>query len=182
MVGLFCKFKLHKVIVMDLSVRKTMRLQNYNYSENGAYYVTICTKNKAKVLGQVVGYGACDIPFTKLSTCGKIVEKHITLLNNKYDYLSIDKYVIMPNHIHLLISITSDNNVSVCRKPPNPTNELIPKFVSLFKRYCNLEYGQQIWQRSYYDHIIRDEKDYLTKWNYIDGNPSKWENDDYYIK
>ncbi len=87
----------------------------------------------------------------------------------------------MPNHIHLLISITSDKNVSVCRKPPNPTNELIPKFVSLFKRYCNLEYGQQIWQRSYFDHIIRDENDYLTKWNYIDGNPSKWESDDYFV-
>ena len=66
MVGLFCKFKLQKVIVIDLSVRKTMRLQNYNYSKNGAYYVTICTKNKAKVLGQVVGYGACDIPQNKM--------------------------------------------------------------------------------------------------------------------
>ena len=107
------------VVFMDLPIRNPMRLPYYNYNKNGAYFVTICTKNKEKVLGKVVGYGACDIPFTKLSPCGEIVEKYITLMNSKYEYLAIDKYVIMPNHIHLLISITSNNNVSVCRKPPS---------------------------------------------------------------
>ena len=167
---------------MSLPNRKPMRLPNYNYNQNGAYFVTICTKNKEKLLGKVVGDGVYDIPYTKLSPCGKIVEKYITLMNKKYDYITIDKYVIMPNHIHFIINITSDINVSVCRQAPNPTNELLPKFISLFKRYCNREYGENIWQRSYFDHVIRDENDYLTKWNYIDGNPSKWESDDYYIK
>lgn len=62
----------------------------------------------------------------------------------------------------------------------HPTNETIPKFVSLFKRYCNREFGYNIWQKSYNDHIIRDEKDYLNRWKYIENNPAKWQEDDYY--
>ena len=91
----------------------------------------------------------------------------------------------MPNHIHLIIEVlTTTGNDCVLNgssQAPNPTNEIIPKFVSLFKRHCNREIGKNIFQRSFHDHIIRGEKDYLKIWNYIDTNPQKWDEDCFYI-
>ena len=95
-----------------------------------------------------------------------------------YDDLSVDAFVIMPNHIHLLLRI-SDNGRS---GTPAPTkgNSVIARFVSTLKRFCNKEYGENIWQRSYHDHVIRDERDYREIWDYIDDNPRKWAEDRYY--
>ena len=108
-------------------------------------------------------------------------------MNFQYDNVRIDKYVIMPNHIHLIINIseTSTENNILCgmsQAPYPTTNAIIPKFVSLFKRYCNLEYGKNLFQRSFHDHIIRDESDYLKIWNYIDTNPAKWKEDCFYTE
>ncbi len=80
----------------------------------------------------------------------------------------------MPNHIHILVSVY-DNGTS---GKPSPTNEIIPSFVSTLKRYVNREVGKNIFQRSYYEHIIRDEKDFLNRWQYIDNNPLKWKLDE----
>ena len=106
-----------------------MRLQNYNYSENGAYFVTICTKNRRKLFSEVVG-SIHESTLRNRSTVSKVV-----------GYLKMNA----SKNVHKI----------------NP--------------------NEDIWQMSYYDHIIRDEKDYLEKWNYIDGNPSEWCNDDYFI-
>ncbi|MBQ8057018.1 MAG: transposase [Ruminococcus sp.] len=80
----------------------------------------------------------------------------------------------MPNHIHILVSVYN----SGMSKSPSPTNETIPSFVSTFKRFVNKEAGENIFQRSYYDHIVRDERDYLSRWQYIENNPIKWEEDE----
>lgn len=163
--------------------RKSTRLSKYNYSEKGAYFITICTQNRKNILSEIsiVGDGVLDVPKNKLTFMGKIADKTINNLNGFYNNITIDKYVIMPNHIHLLIQITSDS-VSGSSRTPTPTNMEIPRFVSTFKRFCNQEYGKNIWQRSFHDHIIRNQKDYDRIWNYIETNPYKWEQDCFYNK
>ena len=100
-------------------------------------------------------------------------------MSDFYDDIKLRKYVIMPNHIHLLIEI-SDCGKCGSSRTPNPTNSLIAGFISTFKRFCNRECGENIWQRSFHDHIIRGEKDYLKIWEYIDTNVIKWEDDCFY--
>jgi REP element-mobilizing transposase RayT len=113
-----------------------------------------------------------DVPETILTSTGKIVEKYIHSINN-VDKLSVEKYVIMPDHIHLILYI-DDIDLFGTSRTPSPTNFRIPKTISGFKRLCNKEIGKNIWQRSFHDHIIRDEKDYITRWDYIDNDPTLW--------
>ncbi len=175
--------------------RKQVRLQNYDYSENGAYFITICTKDKKQTLGKIVGDGILDVPPSnvvykdnvciKLSEFGKIVKQSIEYINEYNDNVGIEKYVIMPNHIHLIIMIHSAQGTS---GKPSPTlnnintrqNEIIPKLVSSLKRFTNKQCNADLWQRSYTDHVIRNEKDYIEHWEYIDNNPLKWKLDKYY--
>ena len=96
-------------------------------------------------------------------------------MNEFYDYICVDKYVIMPNHIHLLLSITNSENGT--SRTPSPTNSIVAKFVSTFKRFCNKEYGIDIWQRMSNDHIVRGEDDYKKIWEYIDTNIIRWQMD-----
>ena len=86
----------------------------------------------------------------------------------------MEKYVIMPNHIHMILAIESSGGPS---RAPAPTNAMIPRTVASLKRFCNREIGENIFQRSYHDHVIRDEADYRRIWHYIDTNPAKWEAD-----
>ena len=167
---------------MNLPTRKPTRLKNYDYSQNGYYFITICTHNKQKILCNIVGDGVYDIPQTNLTACGMILEKYIIFMNSKYKNISIDKYVIMPNHIHLIIKIVNESHIGMSQAPYPTSNAIIPKFISLFKRYCNREIGNNIFQRSFHDHIICGEKDYLKIWNYIDTNPQKWKADCFYIE
>ena len=166
------------MINMELPVRKPTRLKDYDYSRGGYYFITICTHKRKNILSDIVGDGVYDIPKTTLSHCGEIVEKYIQKMNYQYDNVCIDKYVIMPNHIHLIL-VVNNNGMS---RAPSPTNAIIPKFVSLFKRYCNREYDENIFQRSFHDHIIRDENDYIRICEYIENNPLKWAEDCFYIE
>ena len=97
---------------MELPKRKPKRLVNYDYSLNGAYFITICTQNRAQILSVIVGTGVLDRPKIKLSQYGIISDEQIKTMNDFYDYISVDKYIIMPNHIHLLISLNSANGRS----------------------------------------------------------------------
>ena len=162
---------------MNLPKRKQNRLQNYDYSGSGAYFVTICTEGRAQILCDIVGDGALDVPKTVLTDIGRIVDKHILSTNN-IPSVTVDKYVIMPNHIHVILIV--DNNGT--SKAPSPTNNIISHSVSTLKRFINKEIGYNIFQRSFYDHVIRDQNDYLKIWNYIDTNPAKWQEDKYYNK
>jgi Transposase and inactivated derivatives len=152
--------------------RKSPRLKNYDYSANGGYFVTVVTKNRKKVFSRIVGAGLCARPAVELTEAGRTAEGAIAYINN-YESCSVEAYVIMPNHIHLLITKTGPGG----RGDP-PLQEIIGRMKSFVNRKC----GGNLWQRSFYDHIIRDETDYLNAWNYIDGNPSKWLEDEYYVK
>lgn len=158
----------------DFPSRKPTRLKGYDYSTPGAYFITICVKDRKELLSKIVGDVADAVPKNILTKYGEMAEKYINQMNEFYDCISVDKYVIMPNHIHLLLSITiSETGTS---RMPSPTNSV----VSTFKRFCNKEYGENTWQRSFHDHIIRGEKDYNEIWEYIDTNVFRWEKDCFY--
>ncbi len=170
---------------MDLPKRKPTRLKGFNYSSQGVYFITICTKDRKCVLSKIVGTGVPDCPQNIYSKYGEIADKYICQMNDFYDNISVDKYIIMPNHIHLLVAIKNNGQ----SRTPVPTgdvrfnaNSTVSGFVGTFKRFCNKEYGKNIWQPRFHDHIIRDENDYLKIWEYIDGNPCKWETDCFYVE
>ena len=162
----------------NLPLRKRNRLPEFDYSTPGAYFITVCTENKRNLFGQIVGGGAFDAPQMHLSPAGQIVQKYI-LSGNRIAGVTVDKYVIMPNHLHLIIFVDSKSDGGTSRAP-SPTNALIPHFVSTMKRFCNKDAGVNLFQRSYHDHVIRGEEDYLKIWQYIDTNPIKWNEDCFY--
>ena len=90
-----------------------------------------------------------------------------------YEHLSIDNYVIMPDHIHLLIMIHEQSG-HPGRGVPTAGTSMVAQFIGTFKRFCNKEYGGNIWQERYYDHVIRNQQDYDETWQYIENNPRKW--------
>ena len=143
---------------MELPERKKNRLENYNYSENGAYFITICVKDRKKILSDIVGDDAHIVP----KRIGLIVEKYIK------NAREIEKYIIMPDHIHMIIRI---NNGTMWAS--SPTNR-ISSIVRSIKVLATKEVGEPIFQRSFYDHIIRNQEDYNEIWEYIENNPKKW--------
>lgn len=154
---------------MDLPKRKNIRLNDYNYSSNGAYFITICTKNKENFLWKNVGAN-CVRPLDQLplSKIGIVIENEIYKLNTVYENIKVDKYQIMPNHIHLIIFIYEDSNG---RTQFAPT---ISRIIKQFKGSITKQIGFSIWQKSFYDRIIRNEKEYQSVWNYIHNNPLKY--------
>jgi len=160
--------------VKELPIRKNIRLKDYDYSSEGYYFITICTKDKREMFATIDVGTNCVRPC--LSEHGKIVEKEISVLANTYDTVDVDKYVIMPNHIHMIIIISAGNNG---RTQFAPT---ISRIVKQFKGSITKQIGLLVWQRSYHDHIIRDEVAYQRIWKYIDENPMLWEEDCYFEK
>jgi REP element-mobilizing transposase RayT len=146
----------------DRPQRKIIRLPNYDYSSEGACFVTLCTVRKEKILcNYALPALEGDAPVLSLTPIGRAVDDMIRLIPG------IDKYVIMPNHVHLIV-LNHDNDVSLSKK------------IQYFKSNLTRRLGRPIWQRSYYEYVIRSERDYLVRWKYIDDNPAKWATDDYY--
>ncbi len=161
---------------MQAPQRKHPRLKEYDYSQSGCYFVTICTACRKNLLSRIaVGRDALIPPQVHLTKIGGITEKYIRSIGDVYDAVSVDKYVIMPNHIHLLISFSAPEPVSGGMRASRPTLHTV---VRSLKTMVTREIGQSVWQTSYYDHIIRNEKDYLEIWQYIDGNPARWAEDE----
>ena len=104
---------------------------------------------------------------------GSVAEKYIRQIGAFYAHLSVDKYVIMPDHIHFLLTI-QETNGHPRTGVPTPRTSAVARFVGTFKRFCNKEYGGNIWQSRYYDHVIRNQTDYDEIWQYIENNPRKW--------
>ena len=160
--------------------RKPTRIKNYNYNSVGAYFITICTKNRAEILSDIVGGDVLDAPIkVKLLPYGEIAEKYIKQLNKFYENISVEKYVIMPDHIHILIVVKKEKDTiqkggASRTSPPTRQHSSVSRYVSTFKRFCNKEYGENIWQDSFYDHIIRNNEDYEEHIKYIHNNPIKW--------
>ena len=165
----------------DLPQRKTTRLKSFDYNTQGAYFITICTENKKQILSRIVGGDVLDAPKNiELLPYGKIADKYINQLNNFYNNITIDEYVIMPNHIHIMLSMLE--NGASRTSPPTQQHSFVSQFVSTLKRFCNKEYGKNIWQRSFYDHVIRNRKDYEEHFRYICENPARWYFDELYTK
>ena len=148
--------------------RKSIRLKGFDYSQPGYYFVTICTHKKNCILGRVIDNSMV------LNDLGLVVNNHWQWLGKYYDYVEIDKYVIMPNHMHGIIIIGDNNSHESKRKP-------LSDLISLFKAKCTrdirMAFGQpmtQLWQRGYYEHVIRNEKELSEIRKYIEINPLKW--------
>ena len=119
------------------------------------------------------------VPHIELTYYGKIADKYINQLNDFYDNIIVLKYVIMPNHIHLLLQIpdgtTRTSSPTGSQTDVRPVeHSVISNFVSTFKRFCHREIGEKIFQRSFHDHVIRDENDMIGAINYIENNPYRW--------
>ena len=159
---------------MTLPSRKNYRLKNFDYNTNGTYFVTVCVKDRKRILSEIVGAGVPDCPKIELLTHGIVADRYIKQFNDFYDYISVDKYIIMPDHIHLLLTVNQKEQSKTCVSASDSKNSVIAKFVSTFKRFCNKEFGENIWQARYYDHIIRNQTDYNETYEYIENNPLNW--------
>ena len=185
----------------DWPVRKRLRLPGYNYSHRGTYFLTICVKGRHEILGTIyrdstaiegsdVGDAVLCVPplsqataRIRLSDVGISVKEYLEQMDMQYRTVSLDNSVIMPNHVHLLISIKDtvcDNGRTASPAKVSPMSAIIPKIVRGMKSYTTKKLGQSIWQRSYYDHIVRNDSEYLRIWEYINTNAQIWENDIFY--
>ena len=165
--------------------RKPTRLENFDYGENGAYFITICTEHRRNILSTIelsqndVGEGS---PLPHLLPYGKIASKWIEEIPQKYREISVDCYVIMPNHIHLLLSVDCYNG----RGNPSPT---IVAAIGWLKYQITAEInslrgvvGEKVFQRSFYDHVVRNDDDYKEIYQYIMENPLRWQLDKLYME
>ena len=180
----------------DFPKRKRMRLSGFDYNECYRVFLTICVKDRRCLLARIVGTGVPDGPHcvpqsearVELKRAGKIADEVIRKMNSFYEYVSVDEYVIMPNHIHFLLSFYPEGDSCSEDGPsgtPVPTgnakqNSRLSKFSSSFKRFCNKEYGENLWQYRSYDHVIRDRDDLVKHINYIWENPARWHLDQLY--
>ena len=176
------------VIEMTLAKRKSIKLKDYDYSSAGCYFVTICVRDRMRILSSVraeeVSIDENVLEFAEngnrenvrigveLTECGKVSERELLQIPNRYAGVFIEKYVIMPDHIHAMVRIrwTSDTeSVKVS------LHDIICGFKSLVSRECSGRFGiNQIFQRSYMEHIIRSKAEYNEIQEYISKNPSRW--------
>ena len=152
--------------------RKNIRLKDFDYSQNGCYFITICTHKRQKLFGEIVGETLCGLP------C-KMIEKWFNEIENKFTDVKICDYVVMPDHVHFIISKTGDH---MDQSTGDHIGSPLPDIVGWFKTMTTNEYikrvkeqeylpfYQKVWQRGYYEHIIRDENDYMVKSKYIMNN------------
>lgn len=160
---------------MTLPQRKTVRLKGYDYSLPGAYFITICVEGRRRILSKIsVGEGLAP-PTVHLTAKGKLAKEQIQQIPIRFPTVIVDKYVIMPNHIHLLLTLqTGAGGAS-----PSPTiTQVVGTFKSMTTRLCEGE--RKLFQRSFYDHVVRNDTDYQEIWTYIDQNPAKWKDDCFY--
>ena len=153
-------------------VRKPNRLPNYDYSQIGAYFVTVCVQDMRCILSRVLPDASGWDAFVDLTPIGQCVNDVLSEMAEHSPNIRIDRFVIMPNHVHFLISIVNDASGGASGRTP-PTNTL-SRFIGTFKRFTQKSCGQKIWQRGFHDHVIRDDDDYRLRWRYIDENPRKW--------
>lgn len=166
----------------EFPIRKQNRLKNYDYSSAGAYFITICTKDKKALFWNknqpdFVGEDIIlPLDSVHLSLYGKIVEEAIKVLSEHYTHIEVLQYVVMPNHIHMILYVSYDNG----RIISSPTSILTA--VGQMKRYISKKLGEKVWQRSFHDHIIRDKRDYEKISKYMYENPMKWQYDCFYTE
>ncbi len=185
--------------IMPWYHRKTNRLKDYDYSNIGAYFITICIQERHEILCKIVGTddvitrdAGTSSPTIQLTEYGKIVDEYIHTIPKKYPHIRVDTYVIMPDHVHMVLTIVGEGsplpqnnygkNINNTHGTGNPSpTTTIGNIIGWFKyqttKQINILWntpGQHIWQRSYHDHIIRSEQDYHNICQYINENPMRW--------
>jgi REP element-mobilizing transposase RayT len=178
--------------------RQSIRLKGYDYSQPGAYYMTICTEGRACVLGEVVDGRMV------LSAAGEIVQADWDGLPEHYPHVRLDAFQIMPNHVHGIIVLVEDREVGagpggremsgkhidVQSRRPAPVGEEVRRhptseIIRSFKAYTTIRInkrrwtpGEKVWQRNYYERIVRDEEELNAIRTYIACNPGTWDEDE----
>ncbi len=191
--------------------RKSVRLQEYDYSSDNLYFVTSCIQNRVCCFGEIVGTGrdpslqnndlsmqyndltlqspaqngesltSSHKPQMILNEYGTIAEKQWYWLEEQYPYVSLHAFVVMPNHIHGIIEINRSRIISSDPIKIKPLSELIGAYKTTVSKQIHLSGFMEFqWQRSFYEHIIRDEKTLETISDYIINNPVNWEQDKLY--
>ncbi len=183
---------------MDFPKRKSIRLKHYDYSTNGAYFITICTHNNAYSFGKIIDAKLCTLP----NNPEKIVEKWLLKMEEKFCHISIDKFVVMPNHIHFILSICNlDMFLKTGEQTGSPLRDAelnftqrresttITEMIKWFKTQTTNDFirgvkngyfqpfDKHFWQRNYFEHVIRNQQSYNEIWKYIDNNVLSWELD-----
>ena len=163
----------------DRHHRRSIRLKGYDYSQAGAYFVTICTQNRELLLGEIVNGTMRVNPFGEIANaCWDDLPRH-------YPYVKLDTFVVMPNHVHAIIGLADDAIAGADFNPaPAGTRHGLAEIVRAFKtfsaRRINIlrnTLGTPVWQRNYYEHVVRDETDLNNIRQYVINNPVKWEED-----
>ena len=167
----------------ELPVRKRLRIENYDYSTPGAYFITFCTHDRRNMLSSIVR-AIHESPVPQLTLCGKLVDNVIQNIP-QHLHVAVDQYVIMPNHVHLILIIAEENVIHSIRQSPLRSRSIISKAVGYIKMNASKEIRQHygnitVWQRGYHDHVIRNQEDYEMIAKYIDENPVRWELDRLY--
>ncbi len=160
--------------------RKETRLKGFDYGTAGAYFLTVCTQGRKNILSTITKE---TLPSSELTSCGKILEKWISLLPQKFPEAKIDLYTIMPDHFHIILLVTPKE------ADQKPEHMLIERIMGWLKYQATKEInknhatpGQRIFQRSFHDHIIRNREDYKETRKYIHENPTNWFLDKLYAK
>ena len=178
--------------------RRSIRLKGYDYSQAGLYFVTIVTKNRKHLFGKIENGKMI------LNDAGKMVEKQWLKLPERFKNIKLHEYIVMPNHFHTILEIVvaqnDDINKIIKGQPQGiaptgtaptgiaPTNKTIGDMIGAFESITTVEYirgvknnnwpsfDKKLWQRNYWEHIIRNENEYNRISQYIINNPIKWEN------
>ncbi|MFA4833868.1 MAG: transposase [Patescibacteria group bacterium] len=157
--------------------RKPNRLKEYDYSEDGFYFITICAKNRIECFGDIKNGEMV------LNKYGQVAEKQWQWLAGQYSYVKLDEFIIMPNHVHGIVVIDSPNAVGTGRDLSLHINiKLLSDLMGAFKTTSSKLIHQSgfsdfSWQRSFYDRIIYNEQSLMKIREYIRNNPLKWELD-----
>lgn len=153
---------------MELPKRKKIRLEGYDYTSCGAYFVTICVADRNALMWNV-GADIIRPNEPPLSQYGEIVKIAIDAIPTHYDNVVVDKYCIMPDHVHIILFFMPDENGRIISAPT------LSVIIGSMKRWVSRQIGIPIWQKSFNDRIIRNEQGYREIWKYIETNPEKWE-------
>ncbi len=162
--------------------RRPIRLHGYDYRQAGAYFVTICTHNRAPLFGEIQG------DTMRLNEAGKIAEKVWRGIPDHFDNVDIDAFIVMPNHVHGIIVITHTRvgarHASPLHHAHQPSKGTLGTIVGSYKSAVSKQInrmrdtpGSPVWQRNYYEHIIRNESALHDIRHYIIHNPAKWAED-----
>lgn len=166
--------------------RKSIRLKNFDYSQEGGYFITICTKERRCLFGEMVDKEM------RLNECGEIVQEEWEKTAMIRSNIHLDEYIVMPNHIHGIIIMDKQKNdrrgvlqyaptaVNSFRSPSQTIGSIIRGFKSTVTKQINILRGfpeSPVWQRNYYEHIVRGDNDLNRIREYIHGNPLNWDGD-----